>query len=113
MVGSEVEAGTVGVGILSFGGQVAADHRVQGTQGGRNGERSQVKGSVDVEPEGVQVHGDLVGVEAVDFSGHDQVVHDDFVVSGSGGFLQVEVNHLFGPRYLVFYEREHRSQRGN
>ena len=113
MMGTEVEAGTVGVGILSGGGEVAADHRVQGVQGRGNGERGQVKGSGDVEPEGTQVHGDLVGLEAVDFSGHNQVVHDDFVVSGEGGFLQVEVNHLFGPRYLVFYEREHRSQRGN
>ena len=51
-------------------------------------------------------------MEAVDFAGHYQVIHDDFVVSGSGGFLQMEVNHLFGPRYLVFYEREHRRRRG-
>ena len=96
-MGAEVQAGTAGVSILSLGGQVAADHRVQGTQGGRNGERSQVKGSVDVEPEGAQVHGDLVGMEAVDFSGDDQVVHKDLVVSGGGGFLQVVVDHLYGP----------------
>ena len=33
-MGSEVQAGTAGVGVLSLCGQVAADHRFQGTHGG-------------------------------------------------------------------------------
>ena len=52
-MGTEVEAGTVGVGILSGGGKVAGDHRVQGVQGRWNGEGGQVKGAGDVVPEGV------------------------------------------------------------
>ena len=96
MVSAEVQAGTAGVSILSLGGQVTAEHRVQGSHGRRSGEWSQMKGAVDVEAEGLQVHGDLVGMEAVDFSGDDYVVHQDLVVSGGGGFLQVVVDHLFG-----------------
>ena len=111
-MGSEVQAGTAGVGVLSLCGQVAADHRFQGTHGGGGGEWSQVKGRVDVEAKGPQVHEDLVEVEAVDFSGNDQVVQNDLVVSGGGGFLQVIVGHLFYPRQLVLYEREQGRHRG-
>ena len=39
VMGAELEAGTVGVVILSGGGKVAGDHRVQGVQGRWNGER--------------------------------------------------------------------------
>mgnify|MGYP007123536041 CR=1 FL=1 len=53
VMGAELEAGTVGVVILSGGGKVAGDHRVQGIQGRWNGERGQVKGAGDVEPESV------------------------------------------------------------
>ena len=55
-MGAELEAGTVGVVILSGGGKVAGDHRVQGVQRRWNGERGQVKGAGDVEPESVEVH---------------------------------------------------------
>ena len=110
---TELEAGTVEVVILSGGGEVAGDHRVQRVHGRWNVEGGQVKSAGDVMPEGVEIHGDSVRAEVVDFTRHYQVIHEDFVLSGSGGFLQVEVKLFLGPGCLVVYEREHLRRRGN
>ena len=54
-MGAELEAGTVGVVILSGGGEVSGDHRVQGVHGRGNVGGGQVKSAGDVMPEGVEI----------------------------------------------------------
>ena len=106
VAGPEVQACAAGVCVLSLCGQVTADHRFQGTHGGRGGERSEVESRDDVEVEGPQVLEGVVGVEGVDLGGSDQVVQNDLVVSGIGGSLQVVLGHLFNPGQMSLYENQ-------
>ena len=106
VAGPEVQACAAGVCVLSLCGQVTAEDGFQRAHRGRGRERSEVKSRDDVEVEGPQVLEGVVGVEGVDLGGSDQVVQNDFLVSGIDGSLPVVLGHLLNPGQMSLYENQ-------